>query len=111
MALDGLVLDGLVPEAFPTLRTGCVNADVLAAELGLTAYEAADAAAALRTPLLAREESFIFETVLSDPVGDKINQLRSLTDQDYEVALIFIQIADPNPRHSRMDRCFGESRG
>ena len=72
-----------------------VNADVLAAELGLTAYDAADAAAALRTALLSRRESFIFETVLSDPVGDKIDQLRSLVDQGYEVVLIFIQIADP----------------
>lgn len=72
-----------------------VNADVLAAELGLTPYDAADAAAALRTALLYRKESFIFETVLSDPVGDKIDQLRSLVDQGYEVVLIFIQIAGP----------------
>ena len=72
-----------------------VNADVLAGELGLTAYEAADAAAAIRNALLAGKGSFIFETVLSDPVGDKAAQLRSLADQGYEVVLIFIQIADP----------------
>lgn len=72
-----------------------VNADVLAAELGLTAYEAADAAAAIRNALLARRESFVLETVLSDPVGDKVAQLRGLADQGYEVVVIFIQIADP----------------
>ena len=72
-----------------------VNADVLASELGLTAYEAADAAAALRAALIGRKESFIFETVLSDPVGDKVAQLRELAEQGFEVALIFIQISDP----------------
>ena len=69
-----------------------VNADVLAGELGLTAYEAAEAASAIRDALLARNESFIFETVLSDPVGDKVAQLRTVAEAGYEVVLIFIQI-------------------
>lgn len=72
-----------------------VNADVLAVELGLAAYEAADAAAAIRNALLARQESFVFETVLSDPVGDKVAQLRGLADHGYEVVVFFIRIADP----------------
>jgi predicted ABC-type ATPase len=49
-----------------------VNADVLAAELALPAYEAARVADALRRELLKNGASFIFETVLSDPVGDKV---------------------------------------
>lgn len=69
-----------------------VNADVLAGELGLTAYEAADAASAVRNALFARNESFIFETVLSDPVGDKVAQLATLAEAGYEVVLVFIQI-------------------
>ena len=44
-----------------------VNADVLAAELGLRAYEAAALAESLRQTLLAAKESFVFETVLWDP--------------------------------------------
>lgn len=72
-----------------------INADLLARELGLTAYEAADAAAAIRRTLIARKESFVFETVLSDPVGDKVAQLSELAEQGFEVALIFIQISDP----------------
>jgi predicted ABC-type ATPase len=69
-----------------------VNADALADGLQITAYEAADAAAVIRTALVAQRESFIFETVLSDPVGDKVNSLASYTALGYTVVLIFIQI-------------------
>jgi predicted ABC-type ATPase len=71
-----------------------INADVLASELALAAYDAADAAAAIRQALVRRKESFIFETVLSDPVGDKVAQLGKLAEQGYEVVLIFIEIPD-----------------
>lgn len=71
-----------------------INADVLASEMNLTAYEAADAAAAIRQALIHRRESFIFETVLSDPFGDKVAQLGKLAEQGYEVVLIFIKIPD-----------------
>lgn len=47
-----------------------VNADDLAHELKLGPYEAADTAAALRAGLVARRESFVFETVFSDPHRD-----------------------------------------
>jgi predicted ABC-type ATPase len=46
-----------------------VNADDLATEMRIGAYEAADLAAALRASLIEQGESFAFETVLSDPVG------------------------------------------
>jgi predicted ABC-type ATPase len=46
-----------------------LNADVLAAQLGAGPYEAARIAAALREELVRQRESFIFETVFSDPVG------------------------------------------
>jgi predicted ABC-type ATPase len=49
-----------------------VNADVLAAELAVEPYEAARLADALRRALVGRRESFVFETVFSDPVGDKV---------------------------------------
>src|SRR5262249_11697512 len=49
-----------------------VNVDVLAAELATELYEAARLADALRRALVARRESFVFETVFADPVGDKV---------------------------------------
>ena len=49
-----------------------VNADVLAAEIALEPYAAARLADALRRELVKQKESFVFETVFSDPVGDKV---------------------------------------
>ena len=71
-----------------------LNADVLAAELAIGAYDAAEITAALRNTLIQRGESFIFETVLSDPVGEKVEQLASYAKRGYEVVLIFIRIDD-----------------
>jgi len=72
-----------------------VNADVLAASLGIGAYAAANVADDLRRKLVERRESFVFETVLSDPVGDKLEFLKSAERAGYVVFLIFIGIADP----------------
>ena len=49
-----------------------VNADDIARELGISAYEAAQIADALRRELVRQRESFVFETVFSDPVGEKL---------------------------------------
>ncbi len=69
-----------------------VNADDLAAELNLGPYEAADLAAAIRKELTAQRESFVFETVLSDPQGIKVTELEQTALQGFHVALIFILI-------------------
>ncbi len=69
-----------------------VNADVLAAELAIGVYEAAEMTAALRQALIDRGESFIFETVLSDPIGEKVQQLAGYLKLGYEVVLIFIRV-------------------
>ena len=69
-----------------------VNADDLAEGLDLGAYEAAELAAAVREALEQQEESFIFETVLSDPVGEKVARLQKLSQSGYEVVLIFIRV-------------------
>ena len=71
-----------------------VNADVLSASLEVSAYEAAELATSIRTALVARRESFVFETVLSDPVGEKVLQLESYAVLGYTVVLIFIRIDD-----------------
>lgn len=69
-----------------------VNADDLAETLDLGAYEAAELAASIRETLLQQRERFVFETVLSDPVGEKVARLEELSRGDYQVVLIFIQI-------------------
>lgn len=86
-----------------------VNADDLSASLGLSAYEAADVAGAIRSELVSQRESFIFETVLSDPVGEKIDQLASYAELGYTVVLIFIHIqsADESCRRVAMRACQG----
>lgn len=70
-----------------------VNADVLAAELVTEPYEAARLADALRRALVQRHESFVFETVFSDPVGDKISFLEEAVRSGYSVLLCFIGLA------------------
>lgn len=72
-----------------------VNADVMAGALDVTAYEAAELAASIRAALVAQRESFVFETVLSDPVGKKVETLASYAALGYTVVLIFIRIDSP----------------
>jgi predicted ABC-type ATPase len=79
-----------------------VNADVLARALGADAYQAARMAAAIREKLLEQEESFVFETVFSDPVGDKIGFLQRAAEAGYNVILCFIGIAGPATSEQRV---------
>jgi predicted ABC-type ATPase len=79
-----------------------VNADVLAGELQLEPYAAARAADALRRELARQRESFVFETVFSDPVGDKLEFLRDAVRQGYRVVLCFIGISSPAVSEERV---------
>jgi len=45
--------------------------------------------------LVAQGESFVFETVFSDPVGDKLKFLRRASTRGYTVVLCFIGLASP----------------
>ena len=69
-----------------------VNADVLASELGLDAGRAMAMATALRRALVLRRESFVFETVFSDPVGDRLTFLAETASLGYTVVLCYIGI-------------------
>jgi predicted ABC-type ATPase len=71
-----------------------VSADILAKELGLDASTAMRATAELRAELLRQRESFVFETVFSDPVGDKLGFLKQAAGAGYSVVLCFIGISD-----------------
>ena len=79
-----------------------VNADVLARELHLDAYAAAQIADRLRHQMVAERESFVFETVFSDPVGDKLNFLKEAARAGYVVVLCFIGISGPDVSEQRV---------
>jgi predicted ABC-type ATPase len=85
-------------------RTGLpfVNADVLARELGVDAYAAAEMAANIREEWIRQKRSFVFETVFSDPVGDKVMFLQKAAEAGYTVALFFIGIDSPETSDTRV---------
>lgn len=77
-----------------------VNADLLARGLGgvdseARARQAADLAEQTRQHLLAERRSFITETVLSDPVGDKVAKFAAARELGYFLDIHFIGIASP----------------
>jgi predicted ABC-type ATPase len=79
-----------------------VNADVLAQELHLDSYAAARLADAVRQELVKQRESFVFETVLSDPVGEKRAFLKSTVEAGYNTILCFIGAAGPEVSEQRV---------
>ena len=79
-----------------------VNADVLARELSLDPYAAARLADVLRRQLVEQRESFVFETVFSDPVGDKLTFLKEAAGTGYNVVLCFIGISGPEVSEERV---------
>lgn len=72
-----------------------INPDVLAGELDLEPYAAARMADVLRREFVARRASFVFETVFSDPVRDKLSFLRETARAGYTVVLCYVGISGP----------------
>jgi predicted ABC-type ATPase len=85
-----------------------VNADVLAGELAITPYEAARLADGLRKALAARGESFVFETVFSDPVGDKLAFLEETARRGYEVVVCWIGLSSSKKSSERVAMCVSQ---
>ncbi len=79
-----------------------VNADDIASDLNIDAYAAAKLADSLRKELVEQRESFVFETVFSDPVGDKVVFLRDAAAAGYSVVLCFIGISAPEISETRV---------
>lgn len=79
-----------------------LNADILAGELDVDAYQAAEVAAKLRQEFVNQGESFIFETVFSDPVGDKLAFLKQAVQHGYTVVMCFIGLADTDRSEERV---------
>jgi predicted ABC-type ATPase len=67
-----------------------LNADEIARLADMGAYDAALLADAMRQELVAAGESFIFETVLSDPFGAKIDFLSEARARGYHIVVCFI---------------------
>jgi len=79
-----------------------LNADAIAREFGVDAYQAAEIAGHLRQSLVEQRTSFVFETVFSDPVGDKLAFLRRAGTQGYTVVLCFIGLDGPERSEERV---------
>ena len=79
-----------------------VNADVLSLSLQLDPYVAAELANSIRNQLVDRGESFIFETVFSDPTGEKLGFLKKAEAEGYTVVLIFIGVDSPSISDERV---------
>ncbi|MDQ7822560.1 MAG: hypothetical protein RDV48_07160 [Candidatus Eremiobacteraeota bacterium] len=79
-----------------------IDPDALARELGTDAYTAAKMADALRRRLLCAGESFAFETVFSDPAGEKLKFLKEASKAGHTVVLCFIGLADPDLSETRV---------
>lgn len=69
-----------------------VNADEIARESGAAAEDAARLTNQVREQLVEQRESFVFETVFSDPVGDKVAFLKRAVERGYAVVLIFVGV-------------------
>lgn len=84
-----------------------VNADLIAAGLmgedpATLAYRAAELADIERRALVARGDTFVMETVLSDPHGAKLGLLQEAKAAGYHVALVFIGIPGPELSMARV---------
>jgi predicted ABC-type ATPase len=79
-----------------------VNPDVLAEQLNVDSYRAAKMAERFRLQLLEQNISFVFETVFSDPVGDKLGFLKQAEALGYTVVLFFIGIGSPRISDERV---------
>ncbi len=79
-----------------------LSADVFARELDIDPYQAARIIGDLRQVLVKQRESFVFETVFSDPVGEKLNFLKETSNSGYTVVLCFVGIANPGKSEERV---------
>lgn len=80
-----------------------INADVIANARGIDAYAAAEVAESLRRNYLSRHESFVFETVLSDPVGAKVDFLAEAVESGFHVVFCFIALRDAEASEQRVN--------
>ena len=85
-----------------TLGLRFINADLLGRELDLDARQAMAVADGLRAELIRQRESFITETVFSDPVGAKLEVFTSAMAQGYTVVLLYIGVSSAERSDERV---------
>ena len=79
-----------------------LNADVIARELNVSSYTAAAVADSLWQQLAKQRESFVFETVFSDPAGARLSFLKDAAHEGYKVVLCSIGISRPSVCEQRV---------
>jgi predicted ABC-type ATPase len=79
-----------------------VNADTIARELNIGPYAAARVADSLREGLVRQRESFVFETVFSDPVGAKLAFIKRAAQAGYATVLCFVGISGSKVSEERV---------
>jgi predicted ABC-type ATPase len=79
-----------------------LDPDRIARELRLNPEGMAQATAALCQALMQAKESFAFETVFSDPMGDKLAFLKEAAASGYTAILCFIGLASPETSEERV---------
>jgi len=79
-----------------------LNADEVARDLAIDAYEAARVVTGLRQELVKQGVNFVFETVFSDPAGDKLAFLKAAAQSGYTVVLCFIGLASATTSDERV---------
>lgn len=79
-----------------------ICADAVARELDIDSYEAARIVTKLRQEMVNQRESFVFETVLSDPVGEKVDFLKKAAQAGFSVVLSFIGVSGPEISEQRV---------
>ena len=85
-----------------------VNADVIAEQRSIGAYEAADIAETERRRLFEVRASFMFESVFSDPVGAKVAFLEAARSTGYHVIVHFVGLASPEHSLARVTQRVNE---
>lgn len=79
-----------------------VNADEIAREHGIDPYTAATIADRTRREHVALGESFVFETVFSDPEGAKLEFLLEAIEAGYHVVLCFVALSSVEESDERV---------
>lgn len=87
---------------FANSKLPFINADLIAAASGLDPYQAAAKAETERQRLVAAGCSFMFESVLSDPVGAKVDFLRAARAAGYLVIVHFVGLDSPERSRARV---------
>jgi predicted ABC-type ATPase len=80
-----------------------LNADLVAADVGLDSFEAARMLDAARAARIASGDGFITETVFSDPHGAKLDMLRTAIAAGFHVTLIYIGVGTAELLARRID--------